>query len=129
MYKLKFNHVTTYYNTKIKQVSTTRVTKPIGQTTKGPQQSPSLDNQRPTPRVRGFTKPTTKNQKPITKVKEGFPNNKVALLIPSNHMVNLLLYHHCIRDVIPLVVVPFFREGHVPSSFTPRSETKDQPMP
>jgi len=54
--------------------------------------------------------------------------NKVALLIPSNHMVNLLLYHHCIWDFIPLVVMFFFKEGHVPSSFTPRSETKDQPM-
>ena len=50
------------------------------------------------------------------KKREGFPSNKVALLILSNHLVNLLLYHHCIRDFIPLVVVPFFKEGHVPSS-------------
>jgi hypothetical protein len=78
------------------------------------------------------TKPTTKNQKPkdpktINQGQERVV--KVALLIPSNHMVNLLLYHHCIRDFIPLVVMSFFKEGHVPSSFTPRSETKDQPMP
>jgi hypothetical protein len=97
MFKLKFNHVTKHYNSKIKQRSTTKVAKPI-----------------------------TKQPKAHTKGKRVY---KVALLIPSNHMVNLLLYHHCIRDFIPLVVVSFFKEGHVPSSFTPRSETKDQPMP
>jgi len=80
-------------------------------------------------------KPTTKRQSPQPTRTPRTTNqgqvrfNKVALLIPSSHMVNLLLYHHSIRDFIPLVVVPFFKEGHVPSSFTPRSETKDQPMP
>ena len=69
----------------------------------------------------------TKDTKGPNKDNQGL--DMVALLIPSNHMVNLLLYHHCIRDFIPLVVVPFFKEGHVPSSFTPRSKTKDQPMP
>jgi hypothetical protein len=68
------------------------------------------------------------NQKPKTHNK-GEGVYKVALLIPSNHMVNLLLYHHCIWDFLLLVVMSFFKEGHVPSSFTPRSETKDQPMP
>jgi hypothetical protein len=29
MFKLKFNHVTKYYNSKIKQMSTTKVTTPI----------------------------------------------------------------------------------------------------
>jgi hypothetical protein len=63
------------------------------------------------------------------KQREGFPSNKVALLILSNHLVNLILYHHCIKDFIFLVVVPFFKEGQVPTRLTPRSETKDQPMP
>jgi hypothetical protein len=30
----------------------------------------------------------------------------VALLIPSNHMVNLLLYHHCIWDLSLLWLCP-----------------------
>jgi hypothetical protein len=95
--------------------------------------------QRPT---NNKTKPTTNKVKPTTNKVKPTTNkdprtinqgqervNKVALLIPSSHMVNLLLYHHCIWDFIPLVVMSFFKEGHVPSSFTPRSETKDQPMP
>jgi hypothetical protein len=88
-------------------------------------QKPTTIKQSPQP-IR--QKPTT-NKDPRT-INQGQERvNKVALLIPSSHMVNLLLYHHCIWDFIPLVVMSFFKEGHVPSSFTPRSETKDQPMP
>jgi hypothetical protein len=96
--------------------------------------SSKAHNQIKSPQQKGFYKsPQPIKQTPINQqgtINQGQERvNKVALLIPSNHMVNLLLYHHCIRDFIPLVVVPFFKEGHVPSSFTPRSETKDQPMP
>jgi hypothetical protein len=49
----------------------------------------------------------TKDTKGPNKDNQGL--DMVALLISSNHMVNLILYHHCIRDVISLVVVPFFR--------------------
>jgi hypothetical protein len=34
----------------------------------------------------------------------------VALLIPSNHMVNLLLYHHCIWDLSLLWLCPSSRK-------------------
>jgi hypothetical protein len=67
----------------------------------------------------------------------------VAILIPSYHMVNLLLYHHCIWDLSLMwlcllqgrsCTIKYLIEDQVApepflGSYPPRSETKDQPMP
>jgi len=64
----------------------------------------------------------TKDTKGPNKDNQGL--DMVALLISSNHMVNLILYHHCIRDVISLVVVPFFRGRSCTIKF--HTKVKDQ---
>jgi hypothetical protein len=67
----------------------------------------------------------------------------VAILIPSYHMTNLLLYHHCIWDLSLIWLCPSLRKvmyhqildrgSSSPKTFSgsypPRSKTKDQPMP
>jgi hypothetical protein len=64
----------------------------------------------------------TKDTKGPNKDNQGL--DMVALLISSNHMVNLILYHHCIRDVISLVVMPFFRGRSCTIKF--HTKVKDQ---